>query len=144
MPATVLAMMIRWPRLTVRSKPRFARRFGSVITTPSAARADHGAAPDTGAAVAWVAGVAPIPVSSGRTDRHRLDRGGNRQLNYAIHMIALSRLRHDPQTAIYIAKQRARGKTSREAIRCLKRHLIRRIYRLLTNPNAVPRTVCLT
>lgn len=88
----------------------------------------------TDAQLARIAGCAPIPVSSGRTDRHRLDRGGNRQLNYAIHMIAISRVRHDPETAIYIAKQRKAGKTQREAIRCLKRHLIRRIYQLLTDP----------
>jgi transposase len=96
------------------------------------------------AKLARIAGCAPIPVSSGRTDRHRLDRGGNRQLNNAIHTIALSRLRYDPQTAVYIAKQRQAGKTQREAIRSLKRHIIRRIYQLLTNPNSVPTTVCLT
>jgi len=93
------------------------------------------------AQLARLAGCAPIPVSSGRTDRHRLDRGGNRQLNHAIHMIALAKLSHDPQTAIYVAKQRARGKTSREAIRCLKRHLARRIYHLLRDPNPVPTTI---
>jgi transposase len=94
--------------------------------------------------LARIAGCAPIPVASGRMDRHRLDRGGNRQLNYAVHMIALSRLRHDPETAIYIAKQRERGKTKREAIRCLKRHIIRRIFRLLTDPTQIQRTICLT
>jgi transposase len=93
------------------------------------------------AQLARLAGCAPIPVSSGRTDRHRLDRGGNRQLNHAIHMIALAKLSHDPQTAQYLAKQRARGKTSREAIRCLKRHLARRIYHLLRDPNSVPTAI---
>lgn len=96
------------------------------------------------AKLARIAGCAPIPVSSGRTDRHRLDRGGNRQLNYAIHTIALCRLRYDPQTALYIAKQRQAGKTQREAIRSLKRHLVRRIYQLLSDPSSVPNTVCLT
>ncbi len=86
------------------------------------------------AQLARLAGCAPVPVSSGRTDRHRLDRGGNRQLNHTIHMLALSRIRHDPQTAVYIAKQRQRGKTQREATRCLKRHLVRRIYNLLRTP----------
>lgn len=98
----------------------------------------------TDAQLARIAGCAPIPVASGRTDRHRLDRGGNRQLNYAIHMIALSRIRHDPDTAVYLARQRQAGKTQRDAIRCLKRHLVRRIYRLLTEPNTIPRTICLT
>ena len=96
------------------------------------------------AQLARLAGCAPIPVSSGRTDRHRLDRGGNRQLNHAIHMLALSKIRHDPQTALYIAKQRQRGKTNREAIRCLKRHLIRRVYNLLRDPTIPPTTLCLT
>ena len=84
------------------------------------------------AQLARISGCAPIPVSSGRTDRHRLDPGGNRQLNHAIHMLALTKISHDPRTAVYIAKQRRNGKTNREAIRCLKRHLVRRIYHLLT------------
>jgi transposase len=96
------------------------------------------------AQLARMAGCAPIPVSSGRTDRHRLDRGGNRQLNHAIHMLAQTKLLRDPQTAAYIAKQRKRGKTNREAIRTLKRHLVRRIYNLLRNPTQTPVTLCLT
>jgi transposase len=90
------------------------------------------------AQLARVAGCAPIPISSGRTDRYRLDRGGNRQLNHAIHMLAVCKIRLDPQTALYIARQRKRGKTNREAIRCLKRHLIRRVYNLLRDPHSVP------
>ena len=96
------------------------------------------------AKLARIAGCAPVPISSGKTNRYRLDRGGNRNLNHAIHIIALSRIRHDPQTALYIAKQRQRGKTQREAMRCLKRHLVRRIYRVLTDPAGTPTTVCLT
>lgn len=98
----------------------------------------------TDAQLARMAGCAPIPVSTGRTDRYRLDPGGNRQLNHAVHMYAICKIRHDPQTALYIHKQRKRGKTNREAIRSLKRHLIRRIYRLLRTPNEVPNTICLT
>jgi transposase len=96
------------------------------------------------AQLARISGCAPIPVSSGRTDRHRLDPGGNRQLNHAIHMLALTKIRHDPQTAVYMAKQRRNGKTNRDAIRSLKRHLVRRIYHLLHDPNDVPITICLT
>jgi transposase len=96
------------------------------------------------AKLARMAACAPIPVSSGRTDRHRLDPGGNRQLNHAIHMLAITKIIHDPQTALYIAKQRTRGKTNREAIRALKRHLIRRIYNLLRYPERAAATVCLT
>ncbi len=96
----------------------------------------------TDAQLARMAGCAPIPVSSGNTSRHRLDRGGNRQLNHAIHMLALTKLANDPQTAAYIARQRASGKTSREAIRCLKRHLVRRVFTLLHSPTLVPVTLC--
>ena len=96
------------------------------------------------AQLARISGCAPIPVSSGRTDRYRLDPGGNRQLNHAFHMLALTKLNHDPQTAVYIAKQRGNGKTNTEAIRSLKRHLVRRVYYLLRDPTAVPTTICLT
>ena len=84
-------------------------------------------------------GTAPIPASSGNTQRHRLHRGGDRQLNRAIHIIALSRARTDPETRAYLARKHAEGKTKREAIRCLKRHLTRRIWRLLyTTIEAAP------
>jgi len=78
----------------------------------------------TEAKLARAAGVAPIPVSSGNTHRHRLDRGGNRQLNTAIHRIALTRARCDPETRDYIARKRAEGKTGLEAMRCLKREVV--------------------
>ncbi|MEO8968220.1 MAG: IS110 family transposase [Solirubrobacteraceae bacterium] len=77
------------------------------------------------------AGTAPVPASSGKTQRQRLHRGGDRQLNRAIHIIALSRARTDPQTRLYLSRKHAEGKTKLEAIRCLKRHLARRIWRLL-------------
>jgi transposase len=93
----------------------------------------------TDAHFARQAGVAPIPVSSGRKDRHRLHRGGDRQLNRALHVIAITRARIDPSTRAYLERKRAEGKTNREALRCLKRHLARHIHRLLsmppTNPN---------
>jgi transposase len=84
------------------------------------------------------AGVAPVPVSSGRKDRHRLHRGGDRQLNRALHVIAITRARIDPQTRAYIERKRSEGKTNREALRCLKRHLARRFHRLLSTPPAHP------
>lgn len=96
------------------------------------------------AQLARLAGCAPIPVSSGRTDRHRLDPGGNRRLNSAFYMLAVIRISRDPRTAVYLAKQRANGKTKREAIRSLKRHLVRRVYHLLHDPQNVPTTICLT
>jgi transposase len=86
------------------------------------------------AKLARAAGLAPIPVSSGKTDRHRLDRGGNRQINAAIHRIAITRARCHPETQHYITRKQAQGKTTRDAIRCLKRHLARRIWNLLRAP----------
>ena len=83
------------------------------------------------AKVARAGGIAPIPVSSGKTNRHRLDRGGNRQINTAIHRVAVTRARCHPETKAYIQRKRAEGKTSTEALRCLKRHLARRIWHLL-------------
>ena len=88
----------------------------------------------TDAKLARTAGAAPIPASSGRTDRHRLDRGGNRQLNCALHRLAVNKARLDPVTAAYIARKHAEGKTRSEALRCLKRYLARRIFRLLNPP----------
>ena len=85
----------------------------------------------TDAKLARLAGSAPIPASSGRTNRHRLDNGGNRQLNCALHRLAVSKGRLDPETAAYPARKQAKGKSRREALRCLKRHLARRVWRLL-------------
>jgi transposase len=85
------------------------------------------------------AGAAPIPASSGNTQRVRLNRGGDRQLNAALHTIALTRARTCPQTKAYLQRKQAEGKTRAEAYRCLKRYLARRIYHLLTNtPNPHP------
>jgi transposase len=85
------------------------------------------------AAFAALAGVAPIPASSGQTTRHRLNRGGDRQLNRALHTITLSRLSCHPETKAYATRRLAEGKTTREVRRCLKRHIARRIYKLLEN-----------
>jgi len=82
-------------------------------------------------AFAMLAGVAPIPASSGQTQRMRLNRGGNRQLNRALHTIALAQAWHHPPAREYIARKRAEGKTWREALRALKRHLARIVFRLL-------------
>jgi len=86
------------------------------------------------AAFANLAGVAPRPASSGMTVRHRLNRGGDRDLNRALHFIALTRLRHDPDTRAYAQRRRAEGKTNREIKRCLKRYIARRIYTQLEHP----------
>jgi transposase len=83
------------------------------------------------AAFATLAGAAPIPASSGLTNRHRLNRGGDRQLNRALHTIVLTRSRTDPATRAYITRRLAEGKTLRETKRCLKRIIARQLFRLL-------------
>jgi transposase len=83
------------------------------------------------AAFARLAGVAPVPASSGQTQRHRLSRGGDRQLNRALHTVVLHRRHHDPATKEYIARRIAQGKSRRDATRLLKRYLARHLYRLL-------------
>jgi transposase len=85
----------------------------------------------TDAKFARLAGVAPIPASSGKRIRHRLDRGGNRQLNCALHRIAVTQGRVHPPAREFLAKKQAEGKSRMEALRCLKRHLARRVWRLL-------------
>jgi transposase len=82
-------------------------------------------------ALAALAGVAPIPASSGQTQRLRLNRGGNRQLNRAFHIIALAQAAHHPPAQAYLARKRAEGKTRREALRALKRRLVRPVFNLL-------------
>ena len=117
--------------------------------------AAHGVGPDTAAALliaagdnphrlhsdasfAALCGASPLPASSGQTTRHRLNRGGNRHANQALWRIAMVRLRHDPRTQAYAARRTSEGKTTRDTIRCLKRHIAREIHRLLTNPPPHP------
>jgi transposase len=90
------------------------------------------------AAFGMLSGTAPVPVSSGRTGRHRLNRLGDRQLNRALHVIAVSRMRHHPSTRAYAERRRAEGKTDKEIRRCIKRYLARHLYRTLSQ--AIPRT----
>lgn len=83
------------------------------------------------ASFAMLSGTAPLEASSGKTKRHRLNRGGNRQLNYALHMMALARRRGDSDTKIYMARLCAEGKTDKETMRCLKRQLSNVVFRQL-------------
>jgi transposase len=83
------------------------------------------------AAFARLAGTSPVQASSGQITRHRLNRGGDRALNRAIHIIATTRMRDDPTTRAYLTRRRAQGKTDREIRRCLKRYIARELYRQL-------------
>lgn len=105
------------------------------------------------AKLARLAGLAPIPASSGKNNRHRLDRGGNRQLNCALHRIAVVQGQTHEPARTYLAKKEAEGKTRREALRALKRHLARVVWRALqqaaegqeaTRPPATPLPTALT
>jgi transposase len=91
------------------------------------------------ASFAALCGVSPIEASSGKTQRHRLNRGGDRQANSALHTIALSRLRWDTRSRDYLQRRITEGKTHREAMRCLKRYIAREIYQLI-KPRPEPAT----
>ena len=82
-------------------------------------------------AFAVLSGTAPLSASSGQVQRHRLNRGGNRQLNWALHYIALAQCRIMPDAQAYMDRQREAGKSHKEAMRCLKRHLSNVVYRHL-------------
>jgi len=115
----------------------------------TAAWSHHGRLRDE-AAFAALAEVNPIPASSGNTVRHRLNRGGDRRLNRALHMAVVVRMRWDPQTKAYVARRTAEGRTTKEIRRCLKRYLARQIYRALTaasrtpDPTPTPAPTCRT
>jgi transposase len=151
---------LRRVRELTRAINQLERELAALVTrTAPALAADRGSGPIlTAAFVGEIAGItrfarpaklartcgaAPVPVWSGQSNgRLRLDTGGNRRLNHALHLYALSRIRHDPATAAYIAKQRARGKTHKDAMRLLKRQLVNRVWRLL-QPDAQPQPTTL-
>ncbi len=87
------------------------------------------------ASFAALCGVSPVPASSGKTIRHRLNRGGDRAANSALHIIAIGRLRTDPRTKDYVARRIAEGHSKPEAIRCLKRYIAREVYTLIRQRN---------
>jgi transposase len=83
------------------------------------------------AAFAHLCGVAPIPASTGKTHRHRLNRGGDRAANNALYVVDLTRLRLDPRTRAYFTRRRTEGLSKREVTRCLQRYVARELYPLL-------------
>jgi transposase len=84
------------------------------------------------AAFAHLCGVAPLPASTGRKDRHRLNRGGDRAANTALHTVVLTRLRYDPRTREYMRRRTGQGLGKKEIMRCLKRYVAREVYRVIT------------
>ena len=83
------------------------------------------------ASFAALCGVSPVPASSGKTNRHHLNRGGDRAANSELHIIAIGRLRSDPRTQAYVAKRIAEGHSKLEAIRCVKRYIAREVFSLI-------------
>lgn len=90
------------------------------------------------AAFAHLCGVAPIPASSGRRDRHRLNRGGDRAANHALHTIVLSRMRWEERTRAYVERRTGQGLSKKDIMRCLKRHVAREVYKVLTGQVRAP------
>lgn len=122
-------------RLTTHQAPqlRAITGIGPITAAVILAAWSHPGRVRNEAAFAMLAGVAPIPASSGNTHRHRLNRGGDRQLNRCLHTIVNTRLsHHDPDTLTYYERRRHEGKTDKEIRRCLKRFIARKIYRTLT------------
>jgi transposase len=107
--------------------------IGPIVAAQLIVTWSHHGRVSTETAFARLAGVAPLPASSGLTTRHRLSRGGDRQLNRALHTVILHRRQHDQATKDYIARRVAEGKTTRDAVRLLKRHLARHLYRVMQN-----------
>ena len=91
------------------------------------------------ARLAMHAGAAPLLAASGKRQRHRLNRSGNRQLNCALHRIAVTQGRLYPPARSYLARKEGEGKSRKEALRCLKRHLARAVYRALTTADSTQR-----
>lgn len=89
------------------------------------------------AAFAKMCAVCPIPASSGKTQRHRLNRGGNRQANAALFRVVIVRMRWPEPTKTYVARRTAQGLSKREIIRCLKRYVAREIYYLIRKPGSI-------
>ena len=128
-------------RLCAEANPALLATYGVGPHTAAAllvAAGDNPGRMNSEAAFAALCGVSPVQASSGRTVRHRLNRGGNRQANNALWRIATTRIRTDPRTKEYVTRRHAGGKKRREIIRCLKRHIAREIYQLLTNPPPTP------
>lgn len=129
--------------LVTRAAPALLAAKGVGVVTAATLLITAGDNPDrlrSESAFAALCGAAPIPASSGKTNRHRLNRGGDRQANWALHQIALVRIACDPRTKAYRARLTARGKSIKEIFRCLRRAIAREVYHLLVHPAPVPAT----
>ena len=138
----------RWQQLTIEidaltghltslinaTAPDLTARDGVGVHTAAQLLITAGDNPDrlhNDAAFAHLCGAAPIPASSGKTTRHRLNRGGDRHANSALYTIAITRMRWDPPTQTYVTRRTTEGKTRREIIRCLKRYIARELHPII-------------
>jgi transposase len=123
--------------LVAHAAPGLLAMFGVGTETAAQLLITAGDNPDrlkSEASFAHLCAAAPIPASSGRTHRHRLNRGGDRQANNALHTIALTRMRHDPHTRDYVTRRTTQGLSKKDIMRCLKRFIAREAYKHLTSP----------
>jgi transposase len=124
--------------LTTRAAPALTSLFGIAEDSASELLIVVGDNPErihSEAALAKLCGTCPIPASSGKTTRHRLNRGGHRQANAALHRILVVRMRFHEPTIAYVNRRTTEGKTKKEIMRCLKRLLIREIYQIIVAPH---------
>ena len=127
-------------RLTRAAAPALVDSFGVGPDTASSLLIAAGSNPDrlrSEASFASLCGVNPIPASSGKTNRHRLNRGGDRQANAALYRIVVVRLRYEQRTQAYMRRRTAEGMTKAEVIRCLKRYVAREVYTAIQRPNRI-------
>ena len=124
--------------LTKRAAPKLLELCGIGFDTAAQMLivfGDNGERIRSESAFAKMCGASPIPASSGKTQRHRLNRGGDRQANAALHRVVVVRLRWHEATRAYAARRTAEGKTKKEVIRCLKRYVAREIFNALSPPH---------
>lgn len=130
-------------RLVEETNPGILQVSGIGVVTAAQLLATAGDNPEritSEAAFALMCGAAPIPASSGKTTRYRLNRGGDRNANSALHHIAIVRLHADPATRAYAARRISEGKTKKDVLRCLKRAIARETYHLIIHPHAAEST----
>lgn len=141
--AEIDALSSQLDRLTQNAAPELVARFGVGHDSAGAllvAAGDNSDRLRSEAAFSMLCGASPIPASSGKTVRHRLHRGGNRQANTALYQIVVVRLRWHQPTRDYLARRTNEGLSKREIIRCLERYVAREIFTALHPPTALANT----
>jgi transposase len=127
----------RLATLVKQARPDLLKITGVGVETAAQLLSTCGDNPDrlhSQAAFASLCGASPVSASSGKTTRHRRDRGSDRQANRALYVIALSRMTHNPRTHTYLARRTAEGLSKKEIIRCLKRYIAHELHKILTCP----------